>query len=244
MASVASALVFHPNVSRSVKLWSTTVGRDKTYRLIQYFSRFIAFHLIARGNVDLAARFNALKSALGSGRKMMRLFKPIEHLQAALKATIAAGSPIEQFTTIGRQVSYFGYLSLDMIVWLNAIKFLRLTPENAKKVNQTSQRFWLTGIAFSIACGLAKTGRMAQDIQKLKNGTSEKAVIDDSDRKIQIKTIAKARDAARYQLIIDSLDIWFPITGLELASLNDGVLGVFGVITSIMALRLNWAKTV
>lgn len=243
MASIATAVIFHPNVSRSVKLWSTTVGRDKTYRLIQYFSRFLAFHLVARGNVDLAARFNALKSALGSGRKMMRLFKPVEHLQAAVKATMAAENPIEQFTTIGRQLSYFGYLSLDMIVWLNAIKFLRLTPEKAKKVNQTSQRFWLTGIAFSIICGLSKTARLAQDIQKLKAGTSEKAVVDEADRKVQIKTIAKARDATRYQLIIDGLDIWFPITGLELASLNDSTLGIFGVITSIMALRLNWSKT-
>ena len=74
---------------------------------------------------------------------------------------------------------------------LNAIKFLRLTPETAKKVNKTSQRFWLTGIAFSIACGLAKTGRMSQEIQKLKNGTSEKVIADDADSKLQIKSIAK-----------------------------------------------------
>jgi len=243
MSDVVAAVVFHPNLNRSLKLWSTTVGRDKTYRLIQYFSRFLAFHLIARGNADLAARFNALKSALGSGRKLMRLFKPLEHLQAALKAAASAEYPIEQFTTIGRQLGYFGYLSLDMIVWLNAIKFLRLTPEAAKKVNKTSQRFWLTGIAFSIACSLAKTGRLSQEIHKIKNGTNEKAAADDAERKLQIKSTAKARDAARYQLVQDSLDIWFPITGLELATLNDGILGVIGVVTSIMALRLNWAKT-
>jgi len=130
-----------------------------------------------------------------------------------------------------------------MVVWLNAIKFLRLTPEKAKKVNQTSQRFWLSGIGFSIVYGLAKTGRLAQDIKKLKEGTSEKVVVDDADRKVQIKTIAKARDTARYQLIIDALDVWFPITGLELATLNDSVLGLIGVITSVMALRVNWAKT-
>jgi peroxin-11B len=143
----------------------------------------------------------------------MRLFKPLEHLQAALKAAASAEYPIEQFTTIGRQLGYFGYLSLDMIVWvcfipadwlfssfpnvlpqLNAIKFLRLTPEAAKKVNKTSQRFWLTGIAFSIACSLAKTGRLSQEIQKIKNGTSEKAAADDAERKLQIKSTAKYVD--------------------------------------------------
>jgi len=240
MSNIVTAVVFHPSVNRSLKLWSTTVGRDKTYRLIQYFSRFLAFHLVAHGNTDLATRFNALKSALGSGRKLMRLFKPVEHLQAALKAMASAEYPIEQLTTIGRQLGYFGYLSLDMIVWLNAIKFLRLTPETAKKVSKTSQRFWLTGIAFSIACGLAKTGRTALEIQRLTDGTAEKA---EEDRKVQIKTVTKTRDAARYQLVQDSLDIWFPITGLEFATLNDGTLGIIGVVTSIMALRVNWAKT-
>jgi hypothetical protein len=49
---------------------------------------------------------------------VMRLFKPVEHLQAAFKAAASAEHPIEQFTTIGRQLGYFGYLSLDMIVWV------------------------------------------------------------------------------------------------------------------------------
>lgn len=48
----------------------------------------------------------------------MRLFKPVEHLQAAFKAAASAEYPIEQFTTIGRQLGYFGYLSLDMILWV------------------------------------------------------------------------------------------------------------------------------
>jgi hypothetical protein len=29
MSKIAAAVVFHPNVNRSLKLWSTTVGRDK-----------------------------------------------------------------------------------------------------------------------------------------------------------------------------------------------------------------------
>lgn len=29
MSNIATAVVFHPNVNRSLKLWSTTVGRDK-----------------------------------------------------------------------------------------------------------------------------------------------------------------------------------------------------------------------
>ncbi|KAF8329148.1 peroxisomal biogenesis factor 11 [Cantharellus anzutake] len=244
MSDLATQIVFHPNVNRSLKLWSTTVGRDKTYRTIQYFSRFLAWYLLQRDNKDLAARLTALKSALGSGRKLMRLFKPIEHAQAALKAVSSVPYPIEQFTTIGRQLGYFGYLSLDMVVWANSIKFLRLDPETAKKVNKTSQRFWLSGILFSILCGLAKTGRLASEIQSLDQSPHSSAKgADDAERKVQIRALQAARASARYQLVQDSLDIWLPVTSLELAKLNEGTLGLIGTITSLMALRVNWAKT-
>jgi len=47
----------------------------------------------------------------------MRLGKPIEHLQAALRATFGAGSGEEIVTTVARQLGYFGYLTYDAIVW-------------------------------------------------------------------------------------------------------------------------------
>jgi hypothetical protein len=51
----------------------------------------------------------------------MRLMKPLEHLQAALRASQLStlrAYPIEQYATIARQISYAGYLSLDAIVWV------------------------------------------------------------------------------------------------------------------------------
>jgi peroxin-11B len=55
----------------------------------------------------------------------MRLFKPMEHIQAAARASIAA-SPHrgEQITVIARQLSYAGYLSYDMIVWVSHSSWL------------------------------------------------------------------------------------------------------------------------
>ncbi len=48
----------------------------------------------------------------------MRLGKPLEHLQAALRATLAAGPIEETLTTIARQLGYFGYLTYDAVVWV------------------------------------------------------------------------------------------------------------------------------
>ena len=48
----------------------------------------------------------------------MRLGKPLEHLQAALRAAQTGGEFGELVTTILRQLSYFFYLTYDAIVWV------------------------------------------------------------------------------------------------------------------------------
>lgn len=83
-----------------------------------------------------AARWSALKSHLALARKrescvflffvrnltclspVMRLGKPVEHLQAALRAAQTTGDVGEQLATIGRQIGYFGYLTYDAVVWV------------------------------------------------------------------------------------------------------------------------------
>ena len=87
----------------------------------------------------------------------MRLFKPLEHLQAALKASAASKIPLaEQYAAVFRQLSYAGYLTFDSLVWANSVRFVTFTPQRAAKVNKVSQRFWLAGILFSIAAGALK----------------------------------------------------------------------------------------
>lgn len=102
----------------------------------------------------------------------------MEHLQAALRATMAASTMAastapERIYTIARQVAYFGYLSLDTLVWVrlivcleaaysfvfsqtNGIKFTRFTSETSQKIQKISNQFWLAGILFSLLNGVAK----------------------------------------------------------------------------------------
>jgi len=242
MASIASQIILHPVVSQSIKVWATTVGRDKTYRAVQYFARFLAWYLIRRGYTVEGLRWNNLKSTLASGRKLMRLFKPLEHLQAALRATQMATTAPEQITTIGRQLGYAGYLTYDMLVWAHAIRFVTFTPERANKVNKTSLRFWLAGIAFSIAHGILKAGRLANEAKALRNSSGEKSSLgDDAAKRARLSVIATQREATRYQLILDTLDFWLPASSLGLVNISDGLAGILGFITSVMALKTQWA---
>lgn len=85
---------------------------------------------------------------------VLRLVKPLEHLQTAIttantpvyvsslpcymtidgplrksSSLAPVASNVAQLAQIARQLCYAGYLSTDMIVWLQSIKFLRIRAE-------------------------------------------------------------------------------------------------------------------
>jgi len=240
MSSIASQVILHPVVSQALKVGGTNLGRDKLYRAIQYFARLLAWLLLNRGYKIQAARWTALKAHLALARKVMRLGKPVEHLQAALRAYQTTGIAGEQITTIGRQLAYFGYLSYDALVWANAVKFFNLAPSTAERVSRVSNRFWLSGILLSITHGLLKAGRLANEAKALQGSQtwSDKGLA--VDREAKLLNFDAQRASVRHQFVMDILDVWIPASGLGLVSFNDGVLGIFGLITSLMGLRQQW----
>ncbi|KAF9240896.1 peroxisomal biogenesis factor [Melanogaster broomeanus] len=230
MSTVASQVVLHPYVSQTLKYGGTNLGRDKLYRTVQYFSRFLAWYFLSRGDKAQAARWNALKNHLAIGRKLMRLGKPVEHLQAALHAAQSTGELGEQLTTIGRQLAYFGYLTYDAIVWANTVKVINLKPSTSQKVAKISNRFWVSGIMLSITHALLKAGRLAQEAKKLRASESwgEKDLGDQAQREVKQLALDKMRLDVRYQFIMDILDIWIPASNLA------------SFVSSVMGMRAQW----
>jgi peroxin-11B len=170
----------------------------------------------------------------------MRLGKPIEHLQAALRATLSSGPILETITTIARQVGYFGYLSTDAVIWAHSIKFITLSPENAKKLAKISLRFWLAGILFSLVHGVSKTVRLAKEAKMLQKSKGEKDLAEEAARETRLSAVQTARENNQKQLVIDLLDVWIPATGAELLDINEGTLGMLGLISSLLGAKTQW----
>ncbi|KAM0788773.1 hypothetical protein ACM66B_002863 [Microbotryomycetes sp. NB124-2] len=232
-------LVLHPAITGALRVGSTTVGRDKLYRAIQYAARFLAFYTLRKGYTkDTVAQWAALKSTLALSRKLMRIGKPLEHLQAAVKSLDIA-DPVLKFTALGRQLGYAGYLVNDMLVWAHTAKVRPFTTPTITKINQRAARFWFTGIAFSIVSSvyrLVDLNRREQQARRVRS--SEKEV----ERKAELKAVLAQRSAVRTQLLQDSLDILIPSGTLGYHKLDDGIIGLVGVVTSIMGLRTQISK--
>ncbi|KAF9989610.1 Peroxisomal membrane protein PMP27 [Mortierella antarctica] len=228
------------NVQPWLKYTATTVGRDKIYRGIQYFSRFLAWYLLRQGYTkDTVARFNSLKKTLGLSRKLMRFGKPVEHLDNAVKA-VAVKDEFLRYCTIGKQLAYAGYLTLDGIIFIDgsgAYKF-----KNIKKYSELASRFWLAGIVFGFVSGLYKTRQIQIRRESAARGLSHSAEAEKSLARTELKSLAKEQHSVNKTLLQDGLDMLIPATGLGYLSLDDGAVGLIGTATAIMGAKSQWAK--
>ena len=159
---VADALVYHPTVAHYIKFLSTTVGRDKLLRTIQYFARFYAWYLLrTNGSPAEIAPWEALKKQFGLVRKVMRSGKNVEHLKAAAVAADAKTmDPILRYATIGRQLGYAGYLSFDLATLLDALGVRK--SARAKMLQREAYRFWAMGLLCSVVAQVYSLYRLNQ----------------------------------------------------------------------------------
>jgi len=244
----AAQIILHPAMNASLKVLGTTVGRDKLYRFVQYYSRLLAWVYLQRGDKVNAARWDGLKGSFSNARKILRLFKFVEHLQSALKlAQHAAPGDWVSVTQCARQIGYVGFLFFDSVHWAHTTKLVTLSPSSAQLANKLSMRFWVAGISLSIINGFQRFSQIRTERRKLRSRPSAQQEKDlnpssEAERKIRLQTLKAEYVAVRYQFVQDVLDWWIPASNLGIVNPSEGVLGLFGSVTSAIGFYLQWVK--
>ncbi|KAI7896466.1 peroxisomal biogenesis factor 11 [Mucor mucedo] len=193
---------------------NVTNGREKACRFVQYFARFYAFYLLRQGGSN-PQRWIELKNHLGIGRKFFRLLKPVELAQSGIKS-LSLPDPFLRATQCIKFTSNFLYYTSEAMSLLDTIKFHKL--DNPKRVTEFGQKCWLMALSASILSSLYQL-YIAPSAKKSTN------------------------EAARYQLTQDIVDMMIPLGGLKWLNLDEGAIGLAGMITSAMAIHTQWKKT-
>ncbi|KAF4504938.1 hypothetical protein G6O67_006085 [Ophiocordyceps sinensis] len=232
----ADTLVYHPSVAQYLRYVSTTVGRDKLLRAIQYFARFYAWYLLrTNGTPSQMAPWNALKRQLGLTRKILRVGKPVEHLKAAALAADAKSTPaFLRYASVGRQLGYAGYLTFDALALPDAMGVRKW--HRAADLQRHAYRFWAAGIVFSLAAQLYTLRRLKR----------REAAIDrkDGEGVVESKRIKMETSASRLQLLCDLCDLTVPTSALGWAGFDDGFVGLAGTLSSLIGMHTQWKKSV
>ncbi|TGZ78165.1 peroxisomal biogenesis factor 11 [Ascodesmis nigricans] len=236
MSAPITTLLHHPLLSHYLRFVATTVGRDKVLRTVQYFARFLSFYLLRKGYAkETIQPWAAIKGQFGTVRKAMRLGKNLEHAKAVSVALESKGDPIKSYLTAGRQLGYFGYLTLDNLAFFHLTSIRRFSPETAKKITLNSQKFWFMGLFFSLLNSLYTLRALADEESRVKKTEAE--------GRLAVERIAKQRKQVKTQLLSDACDVWLPVSSIGWWKLDDGVLGLLGLVSSVIGVRSAWRKS-
>ncbi|KAI9599049.1 peroxisomal biogenesis factor 11 [Syncephalis fuscata] len=234
------------NVEAQLRFAATTVGRDKVYRFVQYFARFLAYYLAQRGTYskETIQRLANLKSSIGLARKLMRVGKPIEHLQTLFKS-LNQRDEVLRVLSVGRSASLGIYLVYDMFQWVSKHPWAGVYRfQNIRSIAQKAARFWMIGIALNLiasAYKLRQTTCRQADLQRAIKAQGGHASANE-DTRLALRQIRKEKAGIQRQLVQDGFDILIPSTTLEYTGLNDGLVGLAGTITSLMGIKSQWQK--
>ena len=217
-----------------IKFTATTVGRDKLYRTVQYTSKFLAFYM-QQQDKDLTERLTKLSNAVGLARKLFRVGKPIDFIQTMLKS-LAIKDDVIRICAMGRSAFLAGWLSLDVLQWLNAHGIVKF--DQIKSINTHAARCWFIGLLFAVTADLYRLRNNMQRIEVL-----EKAKSTEDALKKELATLKKEQSKILLETVQDGLDLIIPGSILEYFKVDQGVVGLAGTITSLIGFQAAWPKS-
>mmetsp|Transcript_6943 Transcript_6943/g.12783 ORF Transcript_6943/g.12783 Transcript_6943/m.12783 type:complete len:220 (-) Transcript_6943:202-861(-) len=195
-------------------------GRDKIYRFVQYFSRMLYFQLEQSGAPkETVAWFKLISKTMSTGRKMQRLgkfvdnwYKAFKHLQ---KKVIGLSSEQEIINTLGLMayISDMIFYVWDALAWSKAAKIMKFPGMDVKR----SRNQW---------------NMIRYGLKSVRYSLMWRAAYRDG----------KSFGSYRRQAVKSALDFMNPCKSLGYNSLNDGQLGLLGVVTSSISIYDDFAK--
>ncbi|SCU82668.1 LAMI_0C00386g1_1 [Lachancea mirantina] len=230
---VLDTVVYHPSVSRVIKLLDSTAGREKVLRLLQYLCRFLGFQYSILLAKHLQAQFTTI-------RKVLRFLKPLNHLQAASRFydNKISGDNIARWCNVFKNVAYAGYLTLDQVNLLRILKLVPVTKTTGERVPRWANWFWFAGLLSGLVLDFR---RLYVSQERIKTLIVESQP---SDEKKLLLQSYEARKASLRRLVWDSLDTFIVLNNLKFLKYPDGSIGLAGVATSLLGLQDLWKAAI
>lgn len=232
ISMVCDTIVYHPSITRLVKFLDTTAGREKLLRLLQYLCRFLAVQQSSVLSKQLQVQFTLV-------RKLLRFFKPLNHLQTASKLydQRLTGDFVVRILSIAKNLCYAGYLTLDQINLLRILRLVSTTNVTGKKIPRWTNWFWFFGLVSGL---LLDVRNLQVSDLKLKELKESKEAIDSEKLSGFIKSSMKQKFAATRRLVWDSTDMFIVLNNLGFLQNREEYISLAGVATSVMGLQDLW----
>lgn len=217
------------------KYWSyssNVAGRDKVYRFVQYLSKFLSWYGQRHGDKnDIVKMLTQLEKSMSTSRKLFRFGRSLEALRSARRA-INLQSYILSLTLTTSHTNKAVFLLIDHYIWMGRVGILTIDD---KYWSDKASRFWLLSLILGFIRDLyalrVSTEKSLEDRHNEKPYQSEGAC----DVLIAVFRALKNNPQATMDLIKNGCDIVIPANSLGIINVNNGVVGLCGVLSSVLA---------
>ncbi|EDV26965.1 Peroxisomal membrane protein 11B [Trichoplax sp. H2] len=219
-----------------VKYAAQTAGRDKLCRVVQYGSKIAAWLLEGNpNNAKMIEVINTLSTSLAMARKVFRIGKPIDEVLNAWKCS-GLGDLLYKLTLTVSHVCRALYLFHDHLVWLAHVGVGSL---DKKKITLLASRFWLAALITALLRDIYEMITLFFNPIKSRNTSG------DTVKTIGfIPTLFGRRKDLLLDFIKNECDLWIPMTRLGYSNFSSGMIGVFGVISSLIGILVQINKDI
>ncbi|CCD25915.2 PEX11 family protein NDAI_0G01390 [Naumovozyma dairenensis CBS 421] len=241
---VLDTLVYHPTITRLIKFFDTSSGREKILRLLQYLCRFLALqddNLATSPKKRLELQFLLI-------RKVLRFLKPLNFIRAASKAydNKLTSDSLVRYCKIWKNVAFALYLALDQINLLHMLNLIPLTRFVTQTIPHWTNLAWLLSLFIGIVLDTRKVQIAQTCIYHVKHRSEkdkQNELDGDEDKKV-LASARRERSMATRKLLWDILDSLIVLKNLSYIKTNDGYISLAGITTSLMGLQDLWNGTI
>eukprot|EP01017_Pseudomicrothorax_dubius_P003326 TRINITY_DN10449_c0_g2_i1.p1 TRINITY_DN10449_c0_g2~~TRINITY_DN10449_c0_g2_i1.p1 ORF type:complete len:256 (-),score=33.46 TRINITY_DN10449_c0_g2_i1:35-802(-) len=237
-------------LASAVDLLEIADGRDYFSRVIQYTSLFLKWRF--KGWEDgLAKDFDELYERTKYARKMMRVLKTVTEIKKIMDIlrTSRKFHPYARISVAFSRVCYTLYWVLDTLFALIHCGFLRPNEGKQQLLSTVKMLVWFSGILSSFiynSINLRISYKQESDLKRT-------VMVSEASPQEIMRTLERISDDRRlimYNLIRNFGDLMVATREVKLDKLilrtkfNNGIIGIFGMISSIIALLQIYRKQI
>lgn len=231
-----------------IKFGGQTNGRDKFFRLVQYSVKLIWWNL--KDKNDLVEKLKKLESSMSMTRKLLRLGKSLDFIQAALKSLHISDDVIRWTVTLSK-ISQSMFLLFDHIIYFHNLGIIKTDKAKWSKI---SAQFWFFSLALNLTRNFYDIANLVQlEMSKqqkrgneMQPSNGEVTASYTGRRTPNVGTLSVLvqcvcdNKPVFLDLIKNTSDLVLPLNTLGKINASTGVQGFLGIISSMIGVATVW----
>eukprot|EP01130_Rhizamoeba_saxonica_P009188 TRINITY_DN373_c0_g2_i1.p1 TRINITY_DN373_c0_g2~~TRINITY_DN373_c0_g2_i1.p1 ORF type:complete len:216 (+),score=25.00 TRINITY_DN373_c0_g2_i1:100-747(+) len=210
------------NIAAFYALLSSSTGRDKVSKLIQYGSRGLGWSFTSVGQKEIGNKMMKLYKGTSSSRKLFRLFKSLDFILKFRKFRETDRTSIPDLLALVSSFFYGFYFLNDHVVWLTSIGVL---DRDVTPYKRASSNGWLLGIIFAMLGDSVKLNQLS------------------NSNEAHTEKVRKQIHDTRLKFIKNICDFCVALQSTGNTNrFNDGALGVLGVVSALHGIYTAWPR--